>query len=188
MKTRIYFLISIILAGVILFTPALPVLAITNRKNNSEHYFSRDGYKNGFVISYTHSVNKGRVHDVYSVTEDKKLLLDRTIFVSYGAGIPEPEETPGAKFTVLENGYEISNLNRIVPKLTMAVGIIAEHGLTLYHHNVAFEYPFTDYFEPQTSITLEITRVNLVKYIFNKKIGVPHGRFRKRNSTFQRSN
>lgn len=166
MKRKFSILILIILfAGVIFFTPAIPVLAVSNRKNPKQCFYSYAGYKTGFVISYTHSVNKGRVHDFYAVTENNKLLLDRTIFVSYGAGIPEPEETPGAKFMVLENGYEISNLNRIVPRLMMAVGIVADHGLTLFQHGEAFEYPFTDYFAPQTSIILEIKRVNLAEYI-----------------------
>lgn len=166
MKNKISILISIILlAGVIIFTPAFPVLAISNRKNPGQCFYSYAGYKTGFVISYTHSVNKGRVHDVYFITKDKKLLLDRTIFVSYGAGIPEPEETPGAEFKVLDNGYEISNLNRIVPKLTMAVGIIANHSIKFSHADEACEYPLTDFFAPQTSIILEIKRINLAEYI-----------------------
>lgn len=156
---------SFLLAGVILFTPALPVLVIKNRKNPKECVYSYSGYKNGFVINYTHSVNKGRVHDFYTVTENKQLLLDRTVFVSYGAGIPEPSETPGANFTVLENGYEISNLNRVVSKLTMAVGIIANHELTLYKNNAEINYPFTNFFAPQTSLILEIKRINLAEYI-----------------------
>lgn len=167
MKRLLGFLFFFILFAGVLFTPAISVLAISNRKNTNECYFSRAGYKNNFVISYTHSVNKGRVHDVYTKTKDKKLLLDKTIFVSYGAGIPEPEETPGAEFKVLEDGYEISNLNRIVPKLTMAVGLVANHSITMYKNKTASEYPLTDFFEPQTSIILEIKKVSLLKYIFH---------------------
>lgn len=166
MKRLIGFLfILIVLAGVI-FAPAIPVLAISSRKNSSRRFYSYDGYRNGFVISYTHSVNKGRVHDFYTKTKDNQLKLDRTVFVSYGAGIPEPEETPGAEFKVLDSGYEISNLNRIVPKLTMAVGIIANHGISFNSEN-EWEVPLTDYFEPQTSIILEIKRVSPADYIFH---------------------
>ncbi len=161
-------LIIFLLLGIIFLIPSTPVLAISSRKNPNQRFYSRAGYKNDFIISYTHSVNKGRVHDVYTKTEDNQLKLDRTIFVSYGAGIPEPEETPGAIFTVLENGYEISNLNRIVPKLTMAVGIIANHAITFYSEPEALDYPLTDFFEPQTSITLEIKKVNLLEYTFHK--------------------
>lgn len=160
--------IILILLGIIFLIPSIPVLAIYNRKNPNQRFYSRIGYKNGFVISYTHSVNKGRVHDFYTKTEDNQLKLERTIFVSYGAGIPEPEETPGAVFTVLENGYEISNLNRIVPKLTMAVGLIANHAITFYYESKSVDYSLTDFFEPQTSITLEIKKINLLEYTLNK--------------------
>lgn len=165
-KFLTFILFLLCFAGAILFVPAKNVLAISNRKNPSERYYSAAGYRNGFIISYTHSVNKGRVHDYYSITDDNKLKCDRTVVVSYGAGIPEPDETPGAEFKVLDNGYEIGNLNRIVPKLTMAVGIIANHAITFTSRNGSnTDYFLTDYFAPQTSLHLEIKRVSLLNYI-----------------------
>ncbi len=123
----------------------------------------------GYEISYTHSVNKGRVHDCYQILDDDTLLLDTTIFVSYGAGIPEPEETPGAVFNVTERGYEISNLQRKLPRFLMAVGIIANHGLTLKYANGETQYfTMTDLFAPQTSLVFEIARVSLFTYMKNK--------------------
>ena len=168
----------LLIAGLILFVPAISVLSVQNRKNPSECYYSKSAAKNGFVISYTHSVNKGRVHDFYTITQNKELLLDRTIFVSYGAGIPEPDETPGAEFTVLENGYEIRNLQRIVPALTMAVGIIANHSIALsantFFENSRVYSPaelfLTDFFAPQTSLILKIKRISLITYISSAKL------------------
>lgn len=160
---------------IIIFTglPVKKVLSISNRKNQSERYFTKDGYKNGFIISYTHSVNKGRVHDYYKCQNDDTIILDHTVFVSYGAGIPEPEETPGAEFTVTNQGYTISNLQRVVPRLVMAVGIIANHSIAFDYENdfaadKTKEIFLTDLFAPQTSIILEIERVTLINYIFHK--------------------
>lgn len=167
-KLLVSILLTVAFFTGILTIPVYTVLSISNRKNTSQRYYSRAGYKNDFIISYTHSVNKGRVHDVYSKTNDNCLKLDRTFFVSYGAGIPEPDETPGAEFKVVDNGYEISNLNRIVPKLTMAVGIIANHVITFYYKSIAIDCQLTDYFEPQTSIILEIKKISLLDYIFHK--------------------
>ena len=113
------------------------------------------------------------MHDYYRRSPDNKLILDRTVFVSYGAGIPEPEETKGAVFTVLPNGYEISGLNRIVPELVMAVGLIAEHSIAFLDDEASpelAEHFLKDYFAPQTSIILEIKRVSLFEYIKTKKI------------------
>ena len=174
MKKKIITLITIacffIITGVSLFSPFLTVLSVSSRKYKPLRFYSIQGYTKGFVISYTHSVNKGGVHDFYKPTQDKKLELYKTSFVSYGAGIPEPEETPGAVFTVTDDHYVISGLNRIVPRLVMAVGLIAEHSITF---DEAFEvgqkeFYLTDFFEPQTSIIFEYKKVSFITYIFHR--------------------
>ena len=172
-KLLIIAAVSILLAGAFFFVPAKTVLSISNRKNQKQRFYSVEGAEYGFCISYTHSVNKGRVHDYYRRSPDNKLILDRTIFVSYGAGIPEPEETKGAVFTVLPNGYEISGLNRTVPELVMAVGLIAEHSIAFLDDENSpelIEHFLKNYFAPQTSIILNIKRVSLFDYIKTKKI------------------
>ena len=166
MKKIIVLIILILIAGGIFFLPAVSVLSISGRKIPKEVFYSAAFYKEGFIISYTHSVNKGRVHDFYRPAKDGGLELYKTEFVSYGAGIPEPEETPGAVFTVTDDGYFIENLNRYLPRLTMAVGLIANHSLAagsdFYEQR---EYFLTSFFEPQTSIILEIKRISLFKYM-----------------------
>ncbi|MBP5733768.1 MAG: DUF1850 domain-containing protein, partial [Lachnospiraceae bacterium] len=42
--------------------------------------------------------------DYYQVNEDRTLMLYKTVFVSYGAGIPEATETQGAVFRVEDDG------------------------------------------------------------------------------------
>ena len=158
--------IILLTAGVTLFTPCISVLSVHNRKLKEQSFYSIDGYKKGFVISYTHSVNKGRVHDYYRRTSDNKIELYKTSFVSYGAGIPEPGEMPGAVFAVKDNNYEISGINRVVPRLVMAVGLVARHTIVF---DTSFtigskEFLLTDFFEPQTSIILEYKKVSLVSY------------------------
>ncbi len=168
MKKIIFIIILILIAGGVFFLPAIKVLSISSRKNPEQKFYSTAFYKEGFIISYTHSVNKGRVHDFYRPAKDGSLELYKTQFVSYGAGIPEAEETPGAFFTVTPDGYFIENLHRFVPRLTMAVGIIANHTLAAGRDfNGQKEYLLTAYFEPQTSIILEVKKVSLSEYIIN---------------------
>ena len=124
MKKIIVFTIIILAAGGLFFLPAVRVLSISGRKTPDKVFYSAAACKEGFIISYTHSVNKGRVHDYYRALPDGTLELYKTQFVSYGAGIPEPEETPGAVFTVTKDGYFIENLKRKVPRLVMAVAFI----------------------------------------------------------------
>ena len=166
MKKIIFIIILILIAGVLFFLPAISVLSVSGRKSPHVVFYSTDFYNEGFIISYTHSVNKGRVHDFYRPARDGGLELYKTEFVSYGAGIPEPEETPGAVFTVTDDGYFIENLHRIVPRLTMAVGLIANHSIAAgTDFDGQKEYFLTDYFAPQTSIILEIKKVSFVEYI-----------------------
>ena len=165
-NTKVIVIILILAAGAVLFTPAVRVLSVSSRKNPQEVFFSTAACKEGFIISYTHSVNKGRVHDFYRPAKDCGLELYKTEFVSYGAGIPEPEETPGAIFTVTDDGYYIENLNRVVPRLTMAVGLIANHsiayGTDFYRQK---EFFLTDYFAPQTSLILEYKTISVFSYL-----------------------
>ena len=170
MNKKVLFVLPIILilGGVIFFTPSKPLLAIYNRKNPEQRVYSAEAYRKGFIISYTHSVNKGRIHDYYKCDKKKGgLILDRMYFVSYGAGIPEPEEIPGATFTALDDSYIISDINRFVPKLVMAVGLIADHTFAVDQEEIK-ELSLKDYFAAQTSLIFEIEKVSLVEYWTHK--------------------
>ena len=178
-KKILFISIFILIFGAFFLVPVIPVLSITNRKAPNQKVYSIDGFKNGFIISYTHSVNKGRVKDYYTIKSDYTLLCDKSVFLSYGAGIPEPQDFPDAVFSVTSEGYTITNINRNLKKLTMAVGIIANHSITILNSNVvnsqtefsdSKEFFLTDFFEPQTSINLQIKRVSLIKYLTSKKI------------------
>lgn len=160
-------LLTAVAAFIILFfaVPFTTVLSISNRKNPAEKVYSKTA-TDGFVISYTHSVNKGRVHDYYSCNEDGTLTVYKTVFVSYGAGIPEPEETPGAVFTDTGTGYEISGLNRTIPFLVMAVGVVAEHSITTGGREIFLKALFA----PQTSLVIKIEKVSAAAYFTAKKI------------------
>ena len=166
MKKIIFIIILVLAAGGFFFLPAVSVLSLSGRKAPDQVFYSAAAYKEGFIISYTHSVNKGRVHDYYRFLKDGTLELYKTQFVSYGAGIPEAEETPGAFFIVTDDGYFIENLNRRVPRLTMAVGIVANHSIaTGSEMKSEKELFFTDFFKPQTSIILEYKKVSLFRYL-----------------------
>ena len=178
-KKILFISIFILIFGAFFLVPVIPVLSITNRKAPNQKVYSIGGFKNGFIISYTHSVNKGRVKDYYTIKSDYTLLCDKSVFLSYGAGIPEPQDFPDAVFSVTSEGYTITNINRNLKKLTMAVGIIANHSITILNSNIvnsqtefsdSKEFFLTDFFEPQTSINLQIKRVSLIKYLTSKKI------------------
>ena len=176
MRKKVFLVFSVSAVLVMLNLPFVRVLSISNRKNRSERIYSRAAFEQGFAISYTHSVNKGRVHDFYVPTVSGELELFMTEFVSYGAGIPEANETEGAVFRVTENGYVIEDLHRVLPRLLMAVGVVAEHSVTITNAASPLETDFStefflkDFFKPQTSLVFEVKRVSVINYFMAKKI------------------
>ena len=164
MKTKAL-LISVIFFLVVAFVfifPFFSVLSISNRKNPSEKIHFENGAR-GFIISYTHSVNKGRVHDYYRA-DGKNLILYRTDFVSYGAGMPEIEETPDAVFYQAGETYTMEYKRNVGTSFLLSVGVIAEHSITLGD----YEFFLKDFFEPKTSLVFKIKRISLIE-LLNKK-------------------
>ena len=164
MKTKallISVIFFLVLAFVFIF-PFFSVLSISNRKNPSEKIHFENSAR-GFIISYTHSVNKGRVHDYYRA-KGKNLILYRTDFVSYGAGMPEIEETPGAVFHQADETYTMEYKRDVGTCFLLSVGVIAEHSVTVGNN----EFFLKDFFEPKTSLVFEVKRISLVE-LLNKK-------------------
>lgn len=149
MKKFIISLIVIILSF-ILFIPIFPKLIINKKVFNIR---SKE-----FVISYIHSVNKGNVRDYY-IIKNKNIILSKTRFVSYGAGIPEPEN--GQKFIITDDYAEISDINKKIDDLYLFVGTIANHKIEIDESEIELK----KIFKPQTSIKIEYKILSLFEYI-----------------------
>lgn len=130
-----------------------PCLVLTNRNDSTNLLCFDCKPESEFVISYTHSVNKGRVQDFIKISTDYSLTVEKTRFVSYGAGIPEPEA--GQKFIETDEYLEIQDINLQKTFFVLAVGVIANHAIEM-NGNV---YYLKDYFKPQTSLKIEFKRV-----------------------------
>ena len=58
--------------------------------------------------------------------------------------------------------------NRTVANLVMAVGIVANHAISIQDKNGKYtDYFLADFFEPQTSIVFQIKNVSIADYIFH---------------------
>ncbi len=164
-----------VLAGLVFLSccPVFRVLSISGQGADAGRtvtLLSRRAVGEGFSISYTHSVNKGRIHDFYAC-RGKALVLERTVFVSYGAGIPEAEETPGAVFTLTDSGYEISGLERRLDKLLMAVGLYARHSIAIRQEGgLGNELFLEDYYERQTPVLFELRRITPLQLVLAKDL------------------
>ncbi|TXJ37897.1 DUF1850 domain-containing protein [Brachyspira aalborgi] len=135
---------------IILFIPIFPKLLINNKIFNIE--------KKEFIISYTHSVNRGRVIDYY-IIKSKYIILSKTRFMSYGAGIPEPEKRQ--KFRETEDYIEISDINRKIDNLYLFVGTIANHKIEIDEKKIELK----EIFKPQENIKIEYKILSIFEYI-----------------------
>ena len=154
----------IILLSLLLFTaiiiPIFPRLVLESVKDNNNKYIYHLEKKE-FIISYTHSVNKGRVRDYYIIDKNYNIMLFKTTFVSYGAGIAEPENNEN--IVIRDDDIEINNINRVIKDFYLFVGIIAEHSITIDDDEIMLK----SLFKPQTNIKIKYIKVSLLDLIKN---------------------
>ncbi|MBQ9538459.1 MAG: DUF1850 domain-containing protein [Treponema sp.] len=170
---RFSILLPALVALLMAFCPSIRMLSIKGKKagggGNLTITLPRSAIRNGFVISYTHSVNKGQVSDLYSC-KGSCIVLEGTSFISYGAGIPEPRESPGASFADTGSRYTISGMNRPMKELMMAVGLYARHSLATRkeHGETGEELFLEDYFEKQSPVIIKIRRTSPTAYLLGR--------------------
>lgn len=152
--------IAVTAAAVVICIPLLPFFCVRQYDGSGRVLLpvGRPG-RDSFVLSYTHSVNKGRVEDYFEIADDRSLLLLKTRFVNYGAGMGEPDD--GGLFVSSDGYLEMRDLNRSMPKVVLAVGLIADHVI----ESGGKLYRLTDYFPPQRRIVLEYTRISVLDYL-----------------------
>lgn len=161
MLKKIIICISVIIIIIALLSiPIFPRLVLNSVKNNKVNSIFNINKKE-FIISYTHSVNKGRIRDYYIINDNNDIVLDKTRFVSYGAGMSDPQG--GENIIITDDYIEINNINRTIKDLYLFVGIIADHRIEFDGK----EIKLNTLFEPQINIKIQYKRVSLFKMITN---------------------
>ena len=161
MLKKIIICISIIIIIIaLLFVPLFPRLILNSVKNNKVNFIFNINKKE-FLISYTHSVNKGKIRDYYIINNNNDIVLDKTRFVSYGAGMSDPEGDE--KIIITDDYIEINNINKKIKDLYLFVGIVADHRIEFDGK----EIKLNTLFEPQINIKIQYKRVSLFKMITN---------------------
>jgi len=105
--------------------PIVPQLSVKNADNGKTILSHKVKPGDTFTVSYIHSVNKSKVLDSFTITNNYIIMLTATSFSAYGAGIPEPEE--GQTLSIRDDRIEISNINRYVDPYRLFVGTTADH-------------------------------------------------------------
>jgi hypothetical protein len=101
-----------------------------------------------FVLSFVHSVNRRPVYDTLRAEGDH-LVIVRSMFDAFGAGMPEAS-TPEGTLAVAPDGWLEWTVNRPVPEITVRVGRVADHMLILKGREIRL----ADLSEPGSALTL----------------------------------
>ena len=116
-----------------------------------------------FTVSYTHSVNKSPVDDVFEIQPDDSIMLKKTIFRSFGAGIPF--ELEGSQvLRSYDDRMELDNINRRVEQYLLFVGIVADHTFTMHGRQLHLN----QLTQPQNTVCFEVRRVSLYALIWHR--------------------
>ncbi|ACN84849.1 DUF1850 domain-containing protein [Brachyspira hyodysenteriae] len=163
MLKKVIICISVIVVIIaLLFIPLFPRLVLNSVKNNKVNFIFNINKKE-FLISYTHSVNKGRIRDYYIINTNNDIVLDKTRFVSYGAGMSDPQNDENIIIT--DDYIEINNIKKQIKDLYLFVGIVADHRIELGGNGK--EIKLNTLFEPQVNIKIQYKRVSLFTIIIN---------------------
>ena len=113
-----------------------------------------------FGMKYIHSVNKSPIEDVFEILDDNSIMLKKTIFRSFGAGVPyELEE--GQLLDVRDDRIEISNINRQIDSYLLKVGTIAEHTLCINDLEIRMD----SLTRPKRTVRLEVRSVPVTFFL-----------------------
>ncbi len=144
--------------AVILVVPFSPRFVVVEK--DSGRVLFQAPFREGLVFSirYTHSVNKSPVIDEFRMERDGTVVLLRTVFFSFGAGIPT-EAPPGAVMRTTAEGIEIDGIEQRIAPFLLFVGTEAGHELILAGERV----PLASIIPPQSTVRFTVRRFSLLR-------------------------
>ena len=142
------------LAGLLLW-PFLPVIEIVDGRVGRVAFCARVRPGEEFVLSFVHSVNRRPVYDTLRA-EGEHLVIVKSRFDAFGAGMPEAS-TPEGTLTIAKDGWLEWTLNRPVPEITIRVGWVANHTLSIKDREIRL----ADLAEPGQPLTMRVRRIRM---------------------------
>ena len=130
--------------------PVIPALQIVDGRDARVVFCARVQPGEEFVLSFVHSVNKRPVYDTLRVEADH-LIIARSRFDSFGAGMPEAT-TPEGTLATAKDGWLEWTVNRPIPEITVRVGWVANHTLRIKNREIRL----SDLAEPGQPLTMRV--------------------------------
>jgi hypothetical protein len=118
-----------------------------------------------FELGYTHSVLLTPVDEFFTINENNDLILQKTIYESFGVGLPY-EQMEDADFEIVDGKF-ILYLNRQFNTLNMVISPIPKHSITVNGETKYISALFGDSDEESRNNTYIIKIYAIRKKVFN---------------------
>lgn len=118
-----------LLLAILIFTglQERTIIIIEDRKSGEKHtLFPND---NHFELGYIHSVLLTPVDEYFEIEENNILLLQKTVYESFGVGLPY-EQMSDAEFEIVDGKF-ILYMNREFDQVNMIASPIPKHSITV---------------------------------------------------------
>lgn len=159
LSPALLFVITIlVLVFIFLLLPFNKMIVVSNEKTKKILFTLP--IKSGEIVDlkFTHSVNLSPVVDRFQF-DGRILVLQSTIFQTYGAGIPILEDGLGQSFEHTENGFEINGIDVPQEKIPIMLQAVPDHRI-LYRGK---EIHLLDFASSGTIISITVDRVSFIK-------------------------
>ena len=83
-----------------------------------------------FEITFTHSLNLSPITDVIEWTGGD-LVVIKSIFSTFGAGVPVPADGAGTELLVVDGHYELIGIDKHMRSIPITVQEVPKHRITL---------------------------------------------------------
>ena len=152
-----FLVIILLLVLFMIISYPLDLLVVSDYKSGKilkEWILKEDSFK----ISYTHSVELTEVEEHYEI-DGEYIVLNETIFRSYGAGLPA---TTKYDFEKTKDGFRIYNIDEKFKELIYRTGAVrADHRVILNNK----EYKFSDFSTPMQAIKFSSRKISFIRYL-----------------------
>jgi hypothetical protein len=139
-----------------LFWPFTFALELVDGRSGRAVFCARVTPGEEFGLSFVHSVNKRPVYDTLRVERDH-LVIVRSRYDAFGAGMPETSTAEG-RLTIAADGWMEWTVNRPVPEITVRVGWLAGHVLSIGGREIRL----VELAEPGAPLTLRVRDLRML--------------------------
>lgn len=152
--------ICIVICSTFFMLPAVRLFLITDFKTGEILYASDISTGDSFSISYIHSVNKSPVEDMFYIDSDYNTVLTKSIFRSFGAGMPSTVED-GGRYVYFKDRIELTDINRKIDSLLLFAGVIADHHFRMKGKDIKL----IELVPPQRNVHFGVRKITVYRYI-----------------------